>query len=71
MDCCQTLLLYGTPAARENARLLIENLPQVHRVDAAQEGAALRLLSAGPLTEEELIPLLGESGISGFGFLPS
>lgn len=71
MDACQTLFLCGTPAARENARLLLENLPQVRRVDARGERGALRILSRAPLAEDELIPLLLQSGISGFGFLPS
>ena len=71
MEACRTLLLYGAPAARENARLLLENLPQVRRVDAIGAGVALRLFFSEPVSENEMIPLLAKSGISGFGFLPS
>ncbi|MDO5299036.1 MAG: hypothetical protein Q4F18_06370 [Clostridia bacterium] len=66
MNSCRTLLLYGTPASREMAKLLLENQPQVRRVDAAADLSELKLLLTSALTESELIPLLAGSGISGF-----
>ena len=33
MAYCQSLLLYGSADARDRARALLENLPQVRRVD--------------------------------------
>lgn len=66
MNSYKTLLLYGTPASREMAKLLLENQPQVRRVDAAPDLSELKLLLNSPLSEGELIPLLAQSGICGF-----
>lgn len=62
----KTLVLYGSASSREMARLLLENLPQVRRVDADATMSELRLLLSGPLQETSLIPLLSGSGIDGF-----
>ena len=58
--CCST-----APAdARDRARALLENLPQVRRVDA--KGGQLLLLLHSPITEREYLTLLEKSGVSGF-----
>ena len=57
MAYCQSLLLYGSAA-------LLENLPQVRRVDA--KGGQLLLLLHSPITEREYLTLLEKSGVSGF-----
>ena len=62
MAYCQSLLLYGSADAR--ARALLENLPQVRRVDA--KGGQLLLLLHSPITEREYLTLLEKSGVSGF-----
>ena len=65
MAYCQSLLLYGSAAdARDRARALLENLPQVRRVDA--KGGQLLLLLHSPITEREYLTLLEKSGVSGF-----
>lgn len=66
MGLCRTVALYGTPASREMAKLLLENQPQVRRVDASGDASELKLLLSQPMKEGELIPLLAKSGISGF-----
>lgn len=64
MAYCQSLLLYGSADARDRARALLENLPQVRRVDA--KGGQLRLLLHTPIAESEYLTLLEKSGVSGF-----
>ena len=64
MAYCQSLLLYGSADARDRARTLLENLPQVRRVDA--NGGQLLLLLHSPITEREYLTLLEKSGVSGF-----
>ena len=66
MAICRTLTLYGPAATREHAKLLLENQPQVRRVDASPGSGQLRLFLNMPIREEELITLLVHSGISGF-----
>ena len=63
MAYCQSLLLYGSADARNRARALLENLPQVRRVDA--KGGQLLLLLHSPITEREYLTLLEKSGVSG------
>lgn len=61
-----TLLLYGPPAARELAKLTLENQPQIRRIDAAEDLSEIRLLCCTPIAERELVSWLFPSGISGF-----
>ncbi len=65
MAYCQSLLLYGSADARDRARALLENLPQVRRVDA-KGGQLLLLLLHSPIVESEYLTLLEKSGVSGF-----
>ena len=58
------LQLYGCAETCERARALLENLPQVRRVDA--KGGQLLLLLHSPITEREYLTLLEKSGVSGF-----
>ena len=58
--------LYGAPASIERAQALLENLPQVRRIDAGAGTGTVRLLLSGPLPEADLIELLAQSGLSGF-----
>lgn len=67
MAFCQSLRLYGSAAACSHARALLENLPEVHRIDG--NGAELRLFLIAPLSEGQCLSLLEKSGISGFSFL--
>ena len=62
----RTLYLYGAPAARELAKLLLENLPQLRRIDACADLSEIKMLTASPIDEMSLIPLLAQSGLSGF-----
>lgn len=62
----RTLTLFGPPAAREMAKLLLENQPQIRRIDASSDVGVLRLFLCAQLEENSLIPLLAQSGISGF-----
>lgn len=62
----RTLALYGPLSSREQAKLLLENQPQVRRVDASAGLTQLRLFLQVPIGEDELLPLLAQSGISGF-----
>lgn len=66
MPCTRSLVLYGTPAARELAKLTLENQPEVRRIDASADLCELRLLLSPSLTESALLALLAQSGISGF-----
>ena len=61
-----TLALYGACSARKQAQALLENCPQVRRVDALGDGRTLRLTMTDPLPEGELLTLLRASGVSGF-----
>lgn len=66
MTFCTTLTLYGPPAALERARGLLENLPEVKRLSCAADLTQMRLISSELLHENSLIPLLAQSGVSGF-----
>mgnify|MGYP000136255339 FL=1 len=66
MTSCKNLVLYGSLAARELAKITLEDQPQVRRIDASADLTQLRLVLSPALTEKELIPLLAKSGISGF-----
>lgn len=65
MAFCRTITLFGPASVRERARLLLENQPQIKRVDALAAGQ-LRLFMSEPIREEALVCLLSGSGISGF-----
>ena len=58
--------LYGPLSSREQVKLLLENQPKVRRLDASAGLTQLRLFLSDPLSEDELLPLLASSGISGF-----
>lgn len=64
MDC-KTIILYGNQNACDKAQALLENLPEVKRADKISHNE-IRLLLHDPLHEKSLIPLLADSGISGF-----
>lgn len=66
MNLLKTITLYGSASSRECARLLLENLPQVKRMDVSQDMGEIRILLSDPLYESNLIPLLANSGVSGF-----
>lgn len=66
MALCRAIALYGTPASREMAKILLENQPQIRRVDASGDLGEIKLLLSQSVTEGELIELLAKSGISGF-----
>lgn len=60
--------LYGAPAACEEARFLLENLPEIKRIDTRLGSKAITLFLNEPLLETILIPLLAGSGINGFSY---
>ena len=60
------LTLYGARPQRLSAQALLENCPQVRRVDVLGDGRTLRLTMNDPLPEGELLTLLRTSGVSGF-----
>lgn len=64
MAFCQSLQLYGTAASCEQARALLENMPQIRRIDI--RGSQLLLLLNAPVPESEYLTLLAKSGVSGF-----
>lgn len=64
MAFCQSLQLYGTAASCEHARVLLENMPQIRRIDI--RGSQLLLLLNAPVSESEYLALLAKSGVSGF-----
>lgn len=66
MTWCKTIYLYGSPSSRKNAKLALENQPQIKRIDVSSNYARLRLLISSPLSEGDFITLLQASGISGF-----
>jgi len=69
VDTCFSLVLYGGFEQRRNAQLLLENLPQVKRIDT--DSSTLRIVCSESCNENSLIPLLRTSGISGFRLLKS
>lgn len=71
MSCISTLVLYGTQSSREAARNLLENQPQIKRVDFESDQRALRLVTTVPINETNLIPLLADSGIYGIRLISS
>ena len=60
------LTLYGARPQRLSAQALLENCPQVRRVDVLGDGRTLRLTINGQMPEGELLSLLRASGVSGF-----
>ena len=67
MAICRTITLYGPLSMREHAKLLLENQPQVKRIDATAGLGQLKMVLTMPIGEDELIALLASSGINGFG----
>lgn len=59
------LTLYGARPQRLRAQALLENCPQVRRIDMLADGRTLRLTLGAPLPEGELLALLRTSGVSG------
>lgn len=66
MTFCTLLSLYGPTAALERARGMLENLPQIKCLNCTADLSQMTLLSSEPLHENSLIPLLAQSGVSGF-----
>lgn len=66
MAFCTLLTLYGQTDALERARGMLENLPQVKRLSCTADLSHMKLVSGELLDESSLIPLLAQSGISGF-----
>ena len=66
MTFCAFLTLYGQPSTLVKAKGILENLPQVKRIDCSADLSQIKLISTEPLHENSLIPLLAQSGISGF-----
>ena len=62
----QRIILYGSPAARETARSILQNLGTVKREECVRNGCEVRLMLNAPLKETNLISLLRPSGIHGF-----
>ena len=60
------LTLYGARPQRLSAQALLENCPQVRRVDVLGDGRTLRLTINGQMPEGGLLSLLRASGVSGF-----
>ncbi len=60
------LQLYGCAETCERARALLENLPQIRRIDG--KNTKLLLLLSSPISEGEFLSVLRKSGISGFSF---
>ena len=63
------LTLFGARPQRQSAQAMLENCPQIRRVDLLGDGRTLRLTMNSPMTEGELLSLLRESGVSGFRLL--
>jgi len=66
MASMKTIVLFGSQSARDAARSLLENQPQIRRVDSSGDMRTLRLIITSPIEEISLISLLSASGISGF-----
>lgn len=64
MAFCQSLRLFGSAESCRRARALLENLPQVRRIDG--NGARLLLLLTLPIAESDYLSVLEKSGVSGF-----
>ena len=62
----QHIILYGSLAAQEMARNLLQNLEAVKREESLHNGSEIRLTLDQPLKETSLISLLRQSGIHGF-----
>lgn len=65
MTECKTLRLFGTAAAKKQAMLILENQPQIKRIDICSNPDILKLFFEAPLNETNLVPLLADCGISG------
>lgn len=63
---CIRIVLYGSLQARSHACGILENLPQVKRVECSREKTEIRITTDDKLNENSLLPLLRRSGVSGF-----
>ena len=66
MTFCTLLTLYGPTAALERAKGMLENMPHVKCLGCSADLSQMKLISSEPIDESSLIPLLAQSGISGF-----
>jgi len=69
MQSIRTIILFGSQSSREAARTLLENQPQIRRIDSSPDIRTMRLITSAQIEENSLIPLLAASGISGFRLL--
>lgn len=59
---------FGTAESCEKARLLLENHPQIKRIDQSGMRRTWTLLLYENISEMKLIPLLAKSGINGWRY---
>lgn len=63
---CRLLIPYGCTVSRQTARNLLENRPDILRMDIIADNNAFRLFSSAPLSEFSLLSVLSDSGLDGF-----
>lgn len=68
MKIYKTLILFGSPSAKQLSLNYLENMPQVKRIDMSQDGK-ISLLLLRTVREDEWIALFKQSGIQGFCFI--
>ena len=66
MSYCVWLALYGQTEALQKAKGMLENLPKIRSMRCSADLSQMKLVSSEPLYENSLLPLLAQSGISGF-----
>lgn len=71
MQSIRRLMIFGTQSAREQAKILLENQPDIKRIDPSADLKEIRLFCPEGYTECELVALLARSGIDAFRLLPA
>ena len=65
MVSCKNMVLFGPPEARSNAKGVLENLPQVHRIDAQNSNTQLKLFLFSPISDMEILGIVAKTGLVG------
>lgn len=65
MNYTRNLLLFGSMAARNHAKCLLENDPHVIRIDSDDRNMQFKLILSAPMPDMKLLSLLKDCELSG------
>ena len=68
MSIYKTVCLFGSQNARLQAKGVLENCPQIKRIDAQSNPFQMKLYLRQPISDLEILDLLKETALVGIAF---